>query len=254
MPSIIHPPSALALMIRDLQQTIDECGVRSLTEPEIVLIADRALRPTVTDPVTGFLNGRYRYELLREALSWTAKTGKPVFYVEFDMKNIGGGNARLGHQGCNVRIIQPLASLIDCAVSGLANVPDGWSILFRHGGDECSALIGGVSNDRAAGRPLTRALDTLVRSSHEYAMSAGLDLLPNPKYPFRLSKRGTGLYYGFAAVEAGNDPREIFSAADRRLEQYKRGLAPGAPYPLKLTWAKRRQMLWALLQNLVGKN
>src|SRR5262249_6717740 len=100
-----------------------------------------ALRPfglLATDNVTGFHEGRSgpgRADTLRRSIHHAGQTGKECYYVEMDVRNLGGLNARLGHSKTN-EVYAAIAAVIRAELS-VADV----AVFFRHGGDEMSAFL-----------------------------------------------------------------------------------------------------------------
>ncbi len=184
---------------------------------------DIARLRVLVDPVTGLWNNAYRYATIVLAQQWAAQTGEPLYYLEADLSNLGGVNEVLGSNTLSNRLyLAPVAHMWRVRTEQIARQGElGWSLAFRHGGDEVSALIGGVLEepaDKSNGHPISGPLDGLHRDVIEYGRMVGLDKTPHPKG----GKQGIGLYYGFTRVTPGEDPEQAFSRADQRVAIYKR--------------------------------
>lgn len=184
---------------------------------------DAARMRLLVDPVTGLWNNAYRYFLVVQAQQWAAAEGRQVYYVEADLSNLGGVNEALGsNTAANSLYLAPVARMWQRRLELIAaTVSGGWSLAFRHGGDELSGLIGGVdenAEDKSSGHPITGALDALHRDVILYGRMVGLDEAPHPKG----GAVGIGLYYGITLVRPGEDPELAFARADKRVAVYKR--------------------------------
>jgi len=96
------------------------------------------------DPVTGFDKAQDRKPTVARAIEHVRNTVENAFYVEVDIRNLGGLNAELGHNAAD-KIYANMAKLASNQVLALkASVSS-----FRHGGDEFSFLIVGfhISTD-----------------------------------------------------------------------------------------------------------
>ena len=170
--------------------------------------ADRA------DDLTGFEPADCRLPTLRRALLHAAETKEPAFYVEADVRNLGGLNASLGHTGAN-RVFAVLAACFEQAIRTVG----GDACLFRHGGDELSAVVIGPGLERDA---LSRALDEASVRIADFVASSGLADIPHPKHPQEATRAGTGLVFGVAPIHGDRDLRETLAEADRAVERQKR--------------------------------
>ncbi len=185
---------------------------------------DAARLRLLVDPVTGLWNNAYRHFLVITAQQWAAQTGKPVYYVEADLSNLGGVNDHLGSNTLANRLyLGPVARMWQVRLQVIASASsDGWSLAFRHGGDEISGIVGGVVEEASTpqkGHPITGPLDALHRDVASYGRMVGLEKAPHPKGGLA----GIGLYYGITRVMPGEDPDEAFRRADARVTEYKRG-------------------------------
>jgi len=100
----------------------------------------RALRPPdVRDPVTGFYKAEDRMPTLERAQQFIRENGGVGSYVEADIANLGGLNARFGNSGAN-EVYREMSDIFKAAIKEAG----GTGILFRHGGDEISAIVIGA--------------------------------------------------------------------------------------------------------------
>src|SRR5690606_31100743 len=116
-----------------------------------------ALRPAEQpDVVTGFFRAEDRVPTIQRAQEWSGRTGRPAIYVEMDLANLGGLNAKLGHSGAN-EVYRAIADTVREELQQVAPAAQ----FFRHGGDEMSAVVTGVDHEtvRAALANATRRVE-----------------------------------------------------------------------------------------------
>lgn len=176
---------------------------QGLTDQQI-----EALRPAEQpDGVTGFHKAEDRVPTIERAQEWTAETQQPATYVELDLANLGGLNAKKGHSGANT-IYRAMADIVRKELEAVAP----GALLFRHGGDEMSAVVPGVDHET-----VRAAMATAQRKAEQLAKKQGLDTLPHPKG----GRPGVGLYFGTAQISKGRKLEDIFSTADLEVETAK---------------------------------
>jgi GGDEF domain-containing protein len=171
-----------------------------------------ALRPyglLATDNVTGFHEGRSgsgRIATLRRSLRYAAQTDRECDYVEMDVVNLGGLNARLGHAGAN-EVYAALAAVVRVELSAVASA----AVFFRHGGDEVSVFLLGTSEPA-----VVEAFKQINRKAAELARRHGVHDAPHPKHPDDRRYRGTGVRFGLVRLlpEYESDPARVFRLAD----------------------------------------
>lgn len=178
-----------------------------LEDPQI-----RALLPKdIRDSVTGFYRAEDRVPTLKRAMERIKETGEPAVYVEADVANLGGLNARFGHSVSN-KIYSEMAAAFEDAIAEAG----GTAVLFRHGGDEISAIVvnatGEQAKDALAG--MRSRIDDIV-SRH------GAADIPHAKTPG--GPPGTRLNYAVAEIREGLTVDDIFTTADLRVEALKKG-------------------------------
>jgi GGDEF domain-containing protein len=180
-----------------------------------------------TDKLTGFGNGQVgtaRDDATSGAIAHVEQTGEPAVYAEIDLRNLGGLNATAGHQGANEHY-RAFADIIRGELEPLG------ADLFRHGGDEMSAVLTGVPQAE-----VDAALARAQAKIAAYASEKGLSEIPHPK---RAGEKGTGIHFGTATMEPGEKPADVYKRADRVVESRKKGTdveraktqAPEPPQP-----------------------
>src|SRR5205807_1342755 len=142
-----------------------------------------------TDNVTGFHEGRFgrgRLLTLQFAIRHVQQTGERAFYVEMDLRNLGGLNAALGHTRAN-QVYARIAAIIRKELSAAASE----AVLFRHGGDEMSAFLIDTTEEavRAALETVQSRVRTLAKRHH-------LNAIPHPKHQEDVRWRGIGVHFG----------------------------------------------------------
>jgi diguanylate cyclase (GGDEF)-like protein len=169
-----------------------------------------------TDSVTGFHEGRFgkgRVSTLRRAIQYVQRTGEQAFYVELDLRNLGGLNATLGHTRAN-EVYGKIAAVIRKELSRAASQ----ATFFRHGGDEMSAFL--VHTTEGAVR---RALDDVRRRVARLAKRYGVADIPHLKHGLDRRQKGIGVHFGVCRLSAEykQDPARVFRLADTELERSK---------------------------------
>lgn len=160
------------------------------------------------DPLTGFQGRRDREPTIKRAIDFARQTNQPAQYVALDIGNLGGLNARFGEPGAD-KVFRELAAIAREELDGLP----GRTHLFRHGGDEMSAVVAGV--DDAA---LSAALTRIGERSRAYVRANGLETIPHTKAD---KAPGTGLHYGSAPIRGDSTLADVLELAHRRLENAK---------------------------------
>lgn len=186
------------------------------------------------DPVTGFELAYGRVPTLERAIKFTAESkGERGYYVEVDLRNLGGLNKNLGHSGAD-RIYARMAQIIgeelhaleaDTKMFGKVSVT-----LFRHGGDEVSAVIVGPE---LAPEVLQGAMERAQRRIADYVAATtfttadgkthALANIDHPKHPGDASVRGTGIVFGMAELQPTVTATDTIGTADRQVELKKTG-------------------------------
>jgi GGDEF domain-containing protein len=180
------------------------------------------------DPVTGFREGRLgtaRPETLRRAQAFIEQSmsvdGDNYWrgaYLELDIRNLGGLNAALGHSGAD-KVYGRIAVIIREELRELGVDVS----LFRHGGDEMSAVVVGADAAQV-NKAMQRAQDRVaeyVRTTNRNGTP--LSQIPHPKHPDDPSKKGTGFTSAAEDIDPERAPGDIIAAADTRLERKKSG-------------------------------
>ncbi len=173
------------------------------------------------DNVTGFHEGRFgrgRISTLRRAIRHVKRTCEQGFYVEMDLDNLSGLNAKLGHTRAN-RVYAKVAAVIRKELGAVACD----AVFFRHGGDEMSAFLIGTTEEA-----VRWALGAVRRRVAALARRWGLDGIPHPKHPGDAGRRGIGVHFGVCRLSAAHekDPTAVFRQADTELERRKGGRGP----------------------------
>jgi GGDEF domain-containing protein len=166
------------------------------------------------DCVTGFHEGRAgkgRFSTLQRAIQHVKRTGEQAFYVEMDLRNLGGLNAALGHTGAN-EVYGQIAALVRKELSAVASE----AVFFRHGGDEMSAFLIDTTEES-----IRAAMGAVVAGVGELAKRTGLDAIPHPKHLGDWRWRGVGVHFGLCRLSAAHeeDPTLVFAQADTELER-----------------------------------
>lgn len=164
--------------------------------------------PDVRDTVTGFYRAEDRIPTLDRALKHVAETNQPGFYIEADIANLGGLNKAFGHSGANA-VYKDLSDIFKQAIEEA----QGKAILFRHGGDEISAIV--INGDE---KSLSTALQEMQTNVNNYIKANNLKDIPHTKEG---REGGTGLSYGISPITKGRTIGDIMSVADKQVETSK---------------------------------
>jgi len=168
----------------------------------------------IRDPVTGFYKAEDRVPTVRRAMEYSRETGQPAVYVEADIANLGGLNARFGHTGAD-EVYAEMAQLFAEAIQSAGGV----GVLVRHGGDEISAIVTGIPDAAVEG-----ALNAMQGRIAAMVERRGIGDLPHAKDP--TSPPGTRINYGVSQIDPDLTISEIISRADLQVELHKKKGAP----------------------------
>ena len=173
------------------------------------------------DKVSGFKEARVgdaRMNTVVRAIEFVEQNeGVPAVYVEMDLKNLGGINSAFGHSEAN-KVFRTQADIVKKAMGALDADVD----LFRHGGDEMSAVVVGA-DPATVDSAMTEAVDAIQRWASRTKAPAGKALtdIPHPKYKGDKSKAGVGIVFSTTEIHPGAVPEIVFQSADTVLEQRK---------------------------------
>lgn len=197
--TVFHDPDALAF-----QEFLEKTRMIGIADDK----AQELFTPIPHDTVTGFFKGQERIPTLTRTLQYVSETGAQAHYVEADIGNLNGLNAKLGHSGAD----KVFRMITDHFQSGIEET-GATSIFFRHGGDEVSAIVINIDCDA-----LTQALDSALKKIDDDISARGLSDLPHLKQG---RAPGVRLNYGTSPIHAGGAEADILSAADTRVELAK---------------------------------
>lgn len=169
-----------------------------------------------TDVVTGFAPAKDRRPTVSRAIeSVGASQFDNAFYVEVDIRNLGGLNAVLGHTGAD-DVYSRMARITEQHIESLRT--DDHTCSFRHGGDEFSFVVVGAGNTQAK---VEAALAAADREIQKYVASENLAGIEHPKHRGDASKSGAGIVFGVSRIHGQDQLADVFSAADKVVEQKK---------------------------------
>lgn len=174
-----------------------------------------AFAPQVdTDPTTGYFQKRDLEPTIERARQHVEETGEPGIYVETDISNMGGGNAKLGTRQFDEQFYTPAANIMREELEGTgADV-----IPVRKGGDENGFIV-----VNGAPEVVEQAMRSAQARIAELAQETGLSDVPHTKEEARAAGlRGVGLYYGLSNIRPGDSVSQILSDADTLVEARKK--------------------------------
>ncbi|NEO41984.1 MAG: DUF4157 domain-containing protein [Moorea sp. SIOASIH] len=194
------------------------------------------------DPVTGFDVASDRKPSVGNAIEFVK--GDPqtrsAFYVEVDIRNLGGLNSVLGHNGAD-QVYNKLATICDEHVQEL-KTGKVQVARFRHGGDEFSFLV--VASDRSVGidnveNSLNNAQSEIQKYVEEtsigelnnnpelyeqkgYKETDKLAIIEHPKHQGDKNYNGTGIAFGVSLIMGKDSIDSVLTAADQKVELSKK--------------------------------
>jgi GGDEF domain-containing protein len=174
----------------------------SLPPEQIDAVRARMRKPLPRDRVTGL----YRPEELDATITAAQESGQPAVYVETDLTNLGGLNAKLGASGADP-YLKRFADTVRAELE-----PLGAAVGIRKGGDEISFIVQGADKP-TVDAAMARARDSFAAQTQEFAD------LPHPKG----AAPGVGLHYGTSEVLPGQKIGDILRNADTQVELRKKG-------------------------------
>ncbi len=197
------------------EHAIQRLVASGITTEQIESLRDFGLM--ARDNVTGYYEGRSgkgRFWTLEEAIRHVKETGEAAFYVEMDLRNLGGLNASIGSTRAN-EVYSAIAAIVRNELSAVASE----AAFFRHGGDETSAFL--VNTTEKAVR---EAIERVHQDVAKLATGYEINDIPHPKHRDDDNFRGIGVHFGMVRLSARheNDPTLVFKQADIALERSKK--------------------------------
>jgi len=233
---------------------IEEKFLRGGIPAELLPGVYQEFRDTFKDTATGLWNNSFRYRCLEEAQRWQAAHPCYVtFYAEFDVKNVGGGNAELGHSTVNEKILRPIAQILERRTKTFVLERLGSCDFFRHGGDELSARISFLPSEQSPRAELELCFEECQDEIMELSYRENLSLLLHPKKVFTPSQWGIGISFGTSYITAYNPDGsvrtipQILKEADKRTERNKLLGYRRPPF----TFGERVQIVKKIVRHLV---
>jgi hypothetical protein len=198
------------------------------------------------DPITGFALSIFHRSSIFAAMDWVSVNTKfSSFYIEADIKNLGGLNS---HFGANSEANKVFSKMTQLSMSSLLNLVqfgnENKVCPIRHGGDEFSFV---VVSDELTLKGVNDALRLAQDEIRAYVEKEGLNNIEHPKHPppntqgmskqnaDALTKmyqkyRGTGVYFGVAPIRAtlpefrNSDLEKVIRAADCAVNKNKKDI------------------------------
>ncbi len=181
----------------------------------------------VHDATTGLQTGEARLASVTRAIERVRmQPGDRAYYLEGDIRNLGGLNNAMGEAAANALFKKQT----DIFVAELRAVGAD-AEFFRHGGDEVSGLI--VANGlppevvaAAVKRAQSKIAEMVAKETYQ-VVEGGVTVtkkvsdLPHLKHPDEPAFNGTGMTIAFSEVAGDASPAEIFAQADRAVEAVK---------------------------------
>ncbi|MBD2596169.1 DUF4157 domain-containing protein [Nostoc spongiaeforme FACHB-130] len=190
------------------------------------------------DTVTGFAPGGDRIPTVQNAIDFINKNEMARgFYVEVDIRNLGGLNSVLGHTGAD-EIFTQIAKMTEEQVKSLGSSTVKVAS-FRHGGDEFSFVVVTENIEKsnimknnveqkleAAAQKIQHEIvdSTLIisiNSDAEVEKEATLATIEHPKHKGKKEFNGTGIVFGVSQITGKDTVKNVLSAADLQVELRK---------------------------------
>ncbi len=187
-----------------------DMGVSSPNAAELYSISGGAR----SDVVTGFAPAQDRGPTVKRALAAVAvEPGLNAFYVEVDIRNLGGLNNELGHSKAD-SVFARMTAIAEQHIQDL----EFDSCSFRHGGDEFSFVVIGPGTTKAEIESALAQADAEIR---DHIDDQGLSQIPHPKHPGDQSKYGAGIIFGVSRIGGQETVEEVYGVADKIVEAKK---------------------------------
>lgn len=187
----------------------------SLSRADALLLYDISGAAS-TDDVTGFAPAKDRRPTVTRAIERAAANQfESAYYVEVDIQNLGGLNAELGHTGAD-RVYTKIAHITEQHIENLRS--DDNTCSFRHGGDEFSFVVVGSLSTQGQVEAALAAADQEIR---QYIANEGLADIEHPKHRGNKAKSGAGIIFGVSRIRGQEQLADVFSTADKVVEQKK---------------------------------
>ena len=183
-----------------------------LDSPALETARQQLYQPLQRDRVTGFYKPEELDGAVKRAQGFAAQTGQPATYVEADLQNLGGLNAKLGTSGADTHMAQIANGLYE----HLQSLGDDVQVTpVRKGGDEFAYVVTG-----APPQDVHAAANTARDAISDYAKQQGLDQIPRKG---GTDPVGVGIHFGLSEIPPEGDLRQVFQNADRQVEARKVG-------------------------------
>lgn len=167
-----------------------------------------------TNGKIGFLGNADRLETAELAQQHVSRPGNKdsAYYIEGDVRNLGGLNHALGDPAMADRVFAHMSNFFREEIGALgAN-----ATFFRQGGDEISAIIVAPPGlDQAA---VNAALARTQRRIEAFVNDHALNTIPHLKYA---DQQGTGMLFDAVPFTAGRDAVSVLKQADQAIEAKK---------------------------------
>jgi diguanylate cyclase (GGDEF)-like protein len=158
-------------------------------------------RLTIIDALTDIHNKRYLLEFLDRELSRSARYGRPLAFMMFDIDRFKVVNDELGHLGGD-SILRELAAVVRAAIRKE-------ELFARYGGEEFVVILPETTLENAV----------LVAERVRGLVQSHVFKYENKEYPITISFGVTGVTG--AAAEASLRPLDLIRLADEKLYQAK---------------------------------
>lgn len=181
--------------------------------PEDAATKAAQMADRVRDNLTGFDNKEARDATLERAIAHVGESKDRGFYVEADLRNLGGLNHTFGATGANTHF----RAFTDLFAAEMRAIADADVSLFRHGGDEFAAVIVGNTTPEQ----VQSAIAAAERKVAEYVTEQGMADIPHPKHKGDATFNGTGITAAFGEIDEADTVKKITSDVDQEIERKK---------------------------------
>lgn len=200
------------------EKFVEEAKEKGITDPkQIEALYTEARKGVVEeDPVTKFELGADREPTIKRAIEYVGSSmTEQAFYIEVDVRNLGGINDKLGIAEGR-KILFTASQIAQKYVRQLGG--NGFVGSFHHGGDEfCFVIVGEVDLETLEAK-LTAAEYEFAEINDTEINGIAVRNVVHLKHP---SQYGTGIAWGVSAITAGSKVGEVLSTADQIIELKK---------------------------------
>ncbi|BBM86777.1 diguanylate cyclase domain-containing protein [Candidatus Uabimicrobium amorphum] len=208
------------------EQFVEEAKAKGITDPQQIdkLYAEARKDTPDEDPLTKFEVAADRKPTVVRAIEHVGNSiTEKAFYVEIDVRNLGGLNEALGRSE-GEKILITATQKAHKHINQLNS--KGFVGSFRHGGDEFSFVVVGEVSLEEVEAKLTAAENEFAEINKTQVKGTTVGSIVHLKHK---SQHGTAITWGVSTITGESDVGDVLSTADQIVELKKSFAALDTP-------------------------